>query len=259
MNFLSSIMILAIDIGNSNIVIGVSTKEEWKKIWRVETNSTQSVLYYQQYLMDALLEEGIASTNIQSVVFSSVVPDLNEKFKTLFEHAFHQAKVTILNPELYIKLGLKVARPYEIGSDLVANSIAAHQFYSGNIIVIDFGTALTFTMVNHEGHILGVNIAPGLKTAIRSLSKGTAQLPEVLLEFPKSAVGSNTNHAIQAGVLIGYVGLVKHMIQEIRNELGADFKTVATGGLSNVLLPLGEIFDYKNPNLTLEGLRLLSK
>ena len=250
-------MILAIDIGNSNIVIGVYANDEWRKIWRVETNSAQSIMYYQQFLMDALLEEGIANQEIKSVVFSSVVPDLNEKFQSLFQHAFNNAKATILNPELYFKLGLKVARPYEIGSDLVANAIAAHQLYQSNIIVIDFGTALTFTIVNKQGHILGVNIAPGLKTAIRSLSKGTAQLPEVLLEYPKSAVGTNTNHAIQSGVLVGYVGLVKHMIQEIRNELGEDFQTVATGGLSNILSPLQDDFDFKNPNLTLEGLRRL--
>ena len=251
-------MILAIDIGNSNIVLGVYENDNWRKIWRVDTDSDRTILFYQQFLMDALLEEGVNSKDVQAVVFSSVVPDLNEKFKSLLDHLYHHAKITILNPELYFQLGLKVARPYEIGSDLVANAVAAHHHYKCNAIVIDFGTALSFTIVNKEGHILGVNIAPGLKTAIRSLSKGTAQLPEVLLEYPKSAVGTNTNHAIQSGVLVGYVGLVRYMIEEIRNELGADFKTIATGGLSHILAPLQNDFDFKNPNLTLEGLRILS-
>jgi type III pantothenate kinase len=251
-------MILAIDIGNSNIVLGVHENDNWRKIWRVDTDSDRTILFYQQFLMDVLLEEGVSSKDIQAVVFSSVVPDLNEKFKDLLNHLYHQAKITILNPELYFQLGLKVARPYEIGSDLVANAVAAHHHYKCNAIVIDFGTALSFTIINKEGHILGVNIAPGLKTAIRSLSKGTAQLPEVLLEYPKSAVGTNTNHAIQSGVLVGYVGLVRYMIEEIRKELGADFKTIATGGLSHVLAPLQNDFDFQNPNLTLEGLRILS-
>jgi len=251
-------MFLAIDIGNSNIVVGVYENENWRKIWRVNTNSEKSILFYQQFLMDALLEEGVASQDVTAVVFSSVVPDLNDNFKVLLDHLYHHAKITILNPELYLELGLQVARPYEIGSDLVANAVAAHQIYKCNAIVIDFGTALSFTIVNEEGHILGVSIAPGLKTAIRALSKGTAQLPEVLLEYPKSAVGTNTNHAIQSGVLVGYVGLVRYMIQEIRKELGDDFKTIATGGLSHILAPLQNDFDFINKNLTLEGLRILS-
>jgi len=124
-------------------------------------------------------------------------------------------------------------------------------------VVVDFGTALTFTTCTAKGEILGVAITPGLKTAIRALFQKTAQLPEVPLKLPASVVGKNTTHAIQSGVLEGYIGLVRHMIARIREEVGAHVKVVGTGGLSSVLHPLEGDFDYVNPHLTLDGLRII--
>jgi type III pantothenate kinase len=118
---------------------------------------------------------------------------------------------------------------------------------------------LTFTTVTSAGHILGVAIAPGLKTAISALYNSTAQLPEVPLAYPSSAVGKSTVHAIQSGVLIGYVGLVKHMIESIREEVGKDYKAIATGGLASILYPLQEVFDEIDPFLTLHGLRIIGE
>lgn len=250
-------MLLAIDIGNSNVVIGVYT-DKWLHTWRVETDSEKPIGFYQQTLMDHLFESRIDTGQLNKVVFSSVVPGLNERFVELLNAVFNHASITILNPELYQKIGVKVARPYEIGSDLVANAVGAFKLYSKRAIIVDFGTALSFTIINEQGDILGVSIAPGLKTAIKSLSHGTAQLPEVPLEFPKSAVGENTTHAIQAGVLIGYVGLVRHSIAVIKEELGEDFLTIATGGLSSILKPLSSDFDHINKTLTLDGLRFIA-
>ena len=147
--------------------------------------------------------------------------------------------------------------PHEIGTDLIANATAAHLLHPGDCMVIDFGTALTFTVIEASGDIKGVNIAPGLKTAIRALVGNTAQLPEVPLELPDSAIGKNTVHAIQSGVLWGYVGMVEGMVSRIKAEVGQDLKVVATGGLSSILHPLHDLFDTVDPKLTLEGLRLI--
>jgi type III pantothenate kinase len=192
--------------------------------------------------------------SIRNIVVSSVVPFLNEKLEKVVRHLFATDPL-FLGPRLYPQLGLVIEQPHEIGTDLVANSLSAHMQYNQDLIIVDFGTALTFTSVSKSGKILGVSIAPGLKTAVNVLFKKTAQLPEVPLELPESVVGKNTVHAIQSGVLIGYIGLVRHMLEELKSELGRHFLVIATGGLSSVLTPLSADFDHVDPYLTLEGLR----
>ena len=152
---------------------------------------------------------------------------------------------------------MRTQNPYEIGTDLLANAVAAKELHGGDTIVVDFGTALTFTVVDKDGLILGVNIAPGLKTAIKALVGQTAQLPEVPLELPESVLGKNTIHAIQNGVLWGYISMVEGMLDRIQKELGREVKVVATGGLSSILTPLHDRFDKVDRHLTLEGLRII--
>jgi type III pantothenate kinase len=193
------------------------------------------------------------------VVISSVVPDLTDKIihvtATLFEK-----KPIVLGPDIYPRLPIEVLNPYEIGSDLVANAVAAYEKFKTNCAVVDFGTALTFTTLSSGGKIEGVAIAPGLKTAIRSLSQNTAKLFDVPLELPKSVLGKNTVHAIQAGILMGYEGLVKSMLDRIRTEMNdPDLKSVATGGLSSIIAPLNGTFTAIEPHLTLEGLRIVGE
>jgi len=147
--------------------------------------------------------------------------------------------------------------PYEIGSDLVSNALAAYSYFKSSCVAVDFGTALTFTTVASDGEILGVSIAPGLKTAIKSLSQNTAKLFDVPLEMPSAPLGRGTVQAIQAGVLIGYEGMVKHMLEKIREELNQPaLNSVATGGLSSIIPSLHDVFTKVDPFLTLEGLRI---
>ena len=163
----------------------------------------------------------------------------------------------MLGPEVYKKLTIQVLNPYEIGSDLVANAVAAYTKFNSSCIVIDFGTALTFTTLSQEGKIVGVAIAPGLMTAIKSLSQHAAKLFDVPLEMPTSALGRGTVHAIQAGTLLGYEGLVLGMITRIRTELNdAQLPVVATGGLSSVITSLRNVMQIE-PNLTLDGMRII--
>jgi type III pantothenate kinase len=163
----------------------------------------------------------------------------------------------ILGPDLYEKLPIKVLNPYQIGSDLVANSLAAFEKYGEYVTVIDFGTALTFTTVGSGGRILGVSIAPGLNTAVNALAGKTAQLPRVHLIPPPSVLGLNTTHAIQSGIVLGYAGLVDSIVRRIETELKREITVVATGGLSTIMAPIIHTIHHVEPLLTLEGLKLV--
>lgn len=248
-------MVLAIDIGNSNVVIGLAKGPNWPYLLRLPTlNEKDSLLFYETRLSNYFFEEQIDPSLITKAVISSVVPDLTASFEKLVWHLYRIAAIVVA-PPIYDKFQLKIDNPTEIGTDLLANAVAAHHRFKQDCIVVDFGTALTFTIVNAQGHILGVNIAPGLKTAITALFSKTAQLPEVPLELPTSVIGKNTVHAIQSGVLIGYIGLVKYMLQQIRAELGEQYVAIATGGLASILQPLHSEFVAIDPHLTLNGLK----
>lgn len=252
-------MLLAIDIGNSNVTFGLAEGGNWKHTWRLPTmGDGEALLYYEVQVTNYLLEKDVAAGEVKRVVVSTVVPALRSIFEELVFHLFRIQPI-VVGPAIYPRLRLQIARPDELGTDLYANAVAAHYLFRQDCIITDFGTALTFTTVNSAGELLGVSIAPGLKTAISSLFQKTAQLPEVPLELPASAVGKNTVHAIQSGILIGYVGLVRHMLQAIRAELGQQYIAVATGGLSSILHPLENEFYAIEPNLTLDGLRLIGE
>lgn len=252
-------MLLAIDIGNSNIVVGVfdKTNQKWLYQWRMETSTTKTANDYALLLGDLLLENDMDLSIFDSLVLSSVVPPLTQVLKTALKEFFHQEPL-VLGANIYHKLPIQIERPHEIGADLVANAMAAYEKYKDDCIIVDFGTALTFTTLAKSGKILGVAIAPGLKTAMYSLFINTAQLPEVPLELPTTALGRNTTEALQAGVLLGYIGLVESLIERIKNEIQTPCKVIATGGLSSVIQPLASKFDEINPNHTLDGLRIIA-
>ncbi len=249
-------MILAIDIGNSNIVLGLYHDGKWRNIFRNETKETQTELYYENALRNILLEWGISSSDIKAAVISSVVPDLNQGIKEAVINVTGRDAL-VLGNDVYKNIDFHVPLPYEIGSDIVSNAYGAVQLYQDHCIIVDFGTALTFTIVNKDDGITGVTIVPGIKTAIQSLSTHTALLPLVPVELPASAIGHDTVSAIQSGVMWGYVGLVSQLLTKIKSELSHDYKVVATGGLSDILPPLAQYFDHVNKNLTLDGMRLL--
>lgn len=252
-------MLLAIDIGNSNVVLGIHHQGDWQHVWRLPSTYSPDVsLYYLLEIRNLLLENALTLDDIDRVVLSSVVPDLSPVFYKIIQELFLFPPV-VVGPTIYPLLDLQIANPNELGTDLYANALAALKLYQCNCVVVDFGTALTFTVVNKTGQLLGVSIAPGLKTAVYSLFQKTAQLPEVPLSFPPSALGKDTIHAIQSGVLIGYVGLVRHMLEELRKELGSDYQAIATGGLASILEPLHPEFLAIEPLLTLHGLRIIGE
>jgi type III pantothenate kinase len=251
-------MLLAIDIGNSDITLGLFQGPEWKYVWRISTKPDLPELYYGIKIRDYFFESGTESGQVHIVVLSSVVPGLTDKIRNVVRTLFEKEAI-VLGPKIYEKLPMGILNPYEIGSDLVANAAAAYFEHKKTCIIVDFGTALTFTTISGEGTILGVSIAPGLKTAIRSLSQNTAKLFDVPLEIPPSSLGKNTVTAIQSGIMFGYEGLVRNVVAKIKEELNTECLVIATGGLSSQIVSLKDLFYSIEPNLTLDGLRRIGE
>jgi type III pantothenate kinase len=196
--------------------------------------------------------------DVKRVVLSSVVPALTTTLSEMFERQT-SAELLIIGPGVRTGLRIRTDNPAEVGGDLVANAVAAHARFQNNCIVVDFGTALTFTAVAANGDLLGVAIAPGLRAAASALASNTAQLPRVRLVPPPAAIGRNTVHSIQSGVVFGYIGLVESLIRRMRKELGGEALAIATGGLARVIAPLSDQFTSIEPWLTLDGLRLIAE
>ena len=253
-------MFLSIDAGNSNIVFGLydQNQNQWIYEFRVDTrfDLLESELEGAMHLF--LLEKGLHKSQIIKVGISSVVPEINPLLLR-FSKMYLGLEPYLINGKSYKKLQISTSRPNEIGSDLMANAVAAYSQHHCACIIVDFGTALTFTVIDKMGKMKGVNIVPGIRTALKSLNTNTSKLPEVSLEWPGSAIGKNTVHSIQAGILYGYSGLVKGMIESIKKELPREnFKIIATGGLSSILVNLKDSFDVLDRELTLQGIRLIT-
>lgn len=251
-------MLLTIDIGNTNIVFGVRQNDEWLNHWRIQTDPMKTADEY-EVIFRSLIDNGKTDHNaISRIILSSVVPSLVHPFNEMLNGLFQQAQIHIVSPDIYHHLPVKILNPYEIGSDLVANAVAAFTKYGKLTMVIDFGTALTFTTIGHHDEIRGVAIAPGLGTAVNALAGKTAQLPQIHLVPPPSVLGENTIHAIQSGVVLGFTGLVESIIKRTEDEMNSRLTVVATGGLSSVIAPLTNSIKKTEPMLTLEGLALIA-
>lgn len=251
-------MHLSVDVGNTDTVFGIWQNEEWTHIFRTRSLPEEPSHYYESALRLHFLETNILASDIKTVVLSSVVPTLTPTLMVMLTDFFGKPPISVTH-DVYPEIKVNIDHAHEIGSDLVANAIAAYVKYKRNAVIVDFGTALTFTTISEDGEILGVAIAPGLKTAVKALFSNTAQLPEVPLHLPDSAIGKNTTHAIQAGILLGYENLVRGMITRIRRELDGDCIALATGGLSSIIGTLNGEFVEINRNLTLDGMRYIAE
>ncbi len=250
-------MLLAVDVGNTNIVLGLHNGESWVDHWRISTDRSKMPDEYGVLVRDLLREGGVERRLIHQAVISSVVPVLTGTLRQMLQD-MTGFEPLIVGPG--VKTGLKICieNPAELGTDIVCNCVAAYNRVQGNCIVVDFGTALTLTAIRAPGEILGVSIAPGIQAAAEALSEHTAQLPQVWLEPPQKAIGTNTIKSIQSGVILGYTGLVESLIDRMRKELGGEASVIATGGRSRVIAPLTDRFTMTEPWLILEGLRLIA-
>jgi len=249
-------MLLAIDIGNTNITIGVFEAEKLRASWSIATDVHRMADEYAALLLDLLHHRGVDITDIKEAILCSVVPPLIATFKELCQHYFGTLPLVV---EAGVKTGVRIRldNPREVGADRVVNAAAAHYLYGGPVIVVDLGTATTFDVVSEEGDYLGGAIAPGIAVATESLFTQTAVLPRVDLVHPKSSIGRNTVAAMQSGIVFGYVGLIEGIVARIQRELGGKARVVATGGFAPLIAEETPVIEEVNPHLTLVGLRLI--
>lgn len=250
-------MLLAIDLGNTNIKYGVFNGDKLVASFRVSSRILRTADEYGSVLVGLLSDGGIKKTDIDGIIFSSVIPALNYTICHMCEYFFGITPL-IVGPGIKTGLNVKADNPREIGADIIVNSVSAYAKYGGPTVVIDFGTATTFDVIGENCNLLGVVIAPGIKTSLEGLSAKTAQLPMVELDAPKTVLGRNTRHCMQAGIIFGFAGLVENIVKKIREELGLEkIRVVATGGLSETIAPEAPSITVIDRTLTLEGLRLL--
>ena len=253
-------MLLAIDIGNTNVVLGVWDKRKWKVQWRLRTDRARTVDEYGISLKTLLRESRMASS-ISRVVMSSVVPPLTAVFTSVVQK-YLGFEPLLITPQLDTGITIRTDNPSEVGADRIVNSVAAAHLFPGPSIVIDMGTATTFDIVSANKELLGVVIAPGMRLAADALTSRAAQLSGVALEAPPHAIGTNTIHAIQSGIVFGYTALVEGVVKRLLAEhpdREQQVQIIGTGGLVNLIHPHTEIIDHYDPALTLTGLRLVSE
>ena len=250
-------MLLAVNVGNTNTVLGVFRGTELEHQWRTSTE-TERTADELAVLFGGLLEQADLSfsNQITGVVISSVVPTSTGALRDMVQRYFNFPPV-IVEPGTKTGMPILTDNPRELGADRVVNALAAYRRYGGPCIVIDFGTATTYDAVSAQGEFLGGAIAPGLQTKNASLSRETARLPQVELQAPRTAIGKNTVDAIQSALIFGTAAEADGMIERMRKEFGGDATVVATGGLAPLVIPHCQFVDEHDPWLTLEGLRLV--
>ena len=249
-------MLLAIDIGNTNVTFGVFEGERIKTTWRVSTIIHRTSDEYANVMLALMERQGITAKQIKDVVICSVVPPLLIIFDDVCKHYLKKSPLIV---EAGVKTGIRIDmdNPREVGPDRIVNAVAAHQLYGGPVIVIDMGTATTLDVVSKDGRYIGGAIAPGIIISLEALFTRTAVLPRIELALPKKAIGRNTIAAMQSGIVFGYIGLIEGIVARIQSELEETAKVVAAGGLATLIVDASNIINIVNADLTLVGLRMI--
>jgi len=249
-------MLLAIDIGNTNVVWGIYEGRTLKGHWRLATEASKTADEYGILFVSILQQAGIDTNQITDAILSSVVPSLTAVFDEMVETYFKHTPL-IVSSDLDMGLQITYPNPREIGSDRLVNAAAAYARYKTCLIIVDFGTATTFCAISPRGEYLGGAIAPGLGIASEALFTRTAKLPKVDLARPKTVIGKDTAGSMQSGLVFGYAGLVDELVTRMQVELGQKATVLATGGLASLIAPESRTIQEVRPFLTLEGLELI--
>lgn len=251
-------MLLTVDIGNTSIAFGIFDKRsKIKSSFSLETRYGRSKDEYHSHVQNCLTFDGIKEGKIKDIIVSSVVPQIRYEFDEYCRK--YLGKEPLHVGDNVKKLGVEILldRPEEVGSDRLVNAISAHNRYpESNIIIVDFGTATTFDVINKKGSYLGGMISPGVDLSVSALQKAASKLPEISVRKPESAIGKDTKSAMQAGIFYGYMGLIEKNISEIKNELDGDSKVISTGGLASFFSASSAI-DEVAESLTLQGLDII--
>lgn len=249
-------MLLAIDIGNTNVTLGVLEDETIRATWRMATDINQMGDEYAAMLLTLLEHNGIKKSDIGEAAMCSVVPPLVSTFEELLSRYFGVTPV-VVRPG--VKTGVRIVypNPREVGADRIVNAAAANHLYNGPVIIVDMGTGTTFDIVNREGEFIGGVIAPGIGIAAQALYTRTAALPRVELVAPEKAIGTTTVTAMQSGIVFGYISLVEGLLKRVQNELPEKALVVATGGYASLIASGTRLIDKINPDITLIGLKVI--
>jgi type III pantothenate kinase len=247
-------MLLCIDIGNTNIKLGLFKNDEMVHRWRISTDRTNLADEYGVLVGDLFETRGLTIHEIKGCAISSVVPSLTQEFIEMSEKYFMKSPL-IYSPEINIGMKINTDYPSEVGHDLIVNALAARKLYGKPVIVVGFGTATSFVAVGETGDLEGVAIAPGVVSSSESLFRASSALPRVALTHPQVAIGKNTIQSMRAGIVFGFVGLVKEIVYRMKKEMNNNPKVVATGGMSTLIAPECDDIDVIQPNLALLGLK----
>ena len=249
-------MLLTVDVGNTNTVLGIFDKDQLIKSWRVKTDprTTADELWLQYSAL-------MAGYPLTALSICSTVPATLREIRTMIDSYFSDLKTTIVEPGTKTGVQLLVDNPKEIGADRIVNTLAAHTLYGGPAIVVDFGTSTNLDVVSPKGEFLGGALAPGIEISVDALAARAAQLRKVELVRPKSVIGKNTVEALQSGTIFGFAGQVDGLVDRITAELAKEYDeaptVIATGGLAPLIIGVSETIDEHEPDLTLIGLRLI--
>ncbi len=250
-------MIMVLDIGNTNVVLGVYSDSMLLASWRLATDKNKTADEMGIMVMDLFRYSKVSNRDIKGIIISSVVPDMMESLEKMCKHYFGLDPL-VVGPGVKTGMNIRYENPKEVGADRIVNAVAAYELYGGPLVVIDFGTATTFCAISSEGDYLGGCISTGIKISMDALFQRAAKLPRIELVKPPQIIGKNTVASMQAGIVYGYIGQVDYIVRLMKKELGAPkAKVVATGGLASLIAKGAEMIDEVNENLTLEGLRII--
>ncbi|HLR36317.1 MAG TPA: type III pantothenate kinase [Tissierellales bacterium] len=252
-------MLLVIDVGNTNVVFGLYKDGQLFDDWRIATNKNKTSDEYGLLFEQIFKYHGLCSRDVDDVIISSVVPTLMYTLEAMAIKYF-KCNPLVVGPGVKTGMNIKYDNPKEVGADRIVNAVAAYEKYGGPVIVVDFGTAITFCAISKKGDYLGGTIAPGIKISSEALFTRTAKLPKVEIAKPESVIGKNTINSIQSGLVYGYIGLVDYIIERMIDELEEDGRVdtvIGTGGFSKLIASESRYINKIDNLLTLEGLRII--
>jgi type III pantothenate kinase len=251
-------MLLVVDAGNTNVVFAVHDGVGWAGTWRIATEPQRTSDEYAVWLITLLTMQGIKREDVSAAVIGTVVPAALYHLRRLCRDWFY-VEPLIARSHLDWGFEIKVDNPEEVGADRLLNALAAHRTYRGPLVVIDFGTATTFDVVDKDGAYLGGVIAPGINLSIEALHKAAARLPRIGIGRPQAVIGRSTIPAMQSGIYWGYVGMIEGLVARIQAEYASRLKVIATGGLAPLLAEGTTVIEVIDPDITLDGLRMLAE
>lgn len=249
-------MILVVDVGNTNIVLGLYQGKTLTHHWRLSTNRSSTVDEYGILITNLLQIAGVRADQMDGVILSSVVPPLMNTLEQLFVKYVGKAAL-VVGPGIKTGLNIRYENPREVGADRIVNAVAGIEKYGTPLVVVDFGTATTFDYIDASGAYLGGAIVPGIGISAEALYQRAAKLPRIELTKPKTVIGRNTVTAMQAGIIFGYAGQVDGIVRRICKEFNVQPKVIATGGLAELISGESDTIEHVDPLLTLEGLRII--